>query len=130
MTPEAFLQNLIETYLPSFGKSISTGNGSDFATFLDESATEKPSAFISFDGFEEIDIYEGGNCAFDAEKFSIYLRTDDSVKPYYKALRVGLLELNSVFQDEDDNEKTVSMPNGQAYRDGGADAFQISVTIK
>lgn len=130
MTPEAFLQHLIETYLPSFIGKIHTGNGADFQTFLFETANEKPSVFISFDGFEELDIYQSGNVAYDAEKFSIYIRTDDSVKPYYMALRIGLLELNSEFQDEDEQQKTVSMPNGQAYRDGGADAFQISVTIK
>lgn len=130
MTPEAFLQNLIETYLPSFNGKIHTGNGKDFATFLDEDATEKPSAFISYEGYNELDITENGTTAADEENYKIYLRTDDSVKTYHKALREGLLELKSEFTDEDGNDKYVSMPNGQAYRDGGADAFQISVTIK
>lgn len=130
MTPEEFLRQLIELALPSFIGHIYTGNGKDFETFLDEEATEKPSAFISYEGYVEIDISESGTSTEDAESYKIYLRTDDSVKPYHKALRSELLANNSEFTDEDGNEKYVSMPNGQAYRDNGADAFEITVIVK
>ncbi len=130
MTPEEFLRQLIELALPSFIGHIYTGNGKDFETFLDEEATEKPSAFISYEGYVEIDISENGTTTEDAESYKIYLRTDDSVKPYHKALRSELLANNSEFTDEDGNAKYVSMPNGQAYRDNGADAFEITVIVK
>ncbi len=130
MTPEEFLQSLIETALPSFTGKIHTGNGADFATFFDEVATEKPSAFISYEGYKELDITENGTTVADEENYTIYLRTNDSVKPYQKALRAELLAQNSEFTDDEGNSKYVSMPSGQAYRDGGADAFQINVTIK
>lgn len=130
MTPEEFLTSLIELSLPSFASNIRTGNGSDFATFLDEESTEKPCAFISYEGYEEDEINENGTSVNDTEKYSIYLRTDDSVKPQQKALRSELLKNNSEFTDDEGNSKYVSMSSGQAYRDDGADAFQINVTIK
>lgn len=130
MTPEEFLICLIEDSLPSYVGHIHTGNGKDFATFLDEDSTEKPSAFISYDGFDEDTIYESGTGASDVEKYSIYLRTDDNIKEAVKCLKTGLLSNNSTFEDENGNEFYVVMTSGQAYRDNGSDAFMISVIIK
>jgi len=63
------------------------------------------------------------------ELFSIYLRTDDDVSGYVKTLRAKLLTLASRYKDDAGAEKYVRFPNGQAYRDDGSDAFQISVVI-
>lgn len=127
MTPEEFLQILIDTSLDGF--TVCTGNGTDFATFLDENSTEKPSAFISYEGFQNDENYTDGE-EVESEQYKLYLRTDDSVKPYVKQLQYTLHNTYKyIFTDENLNEKYVKMTSGQAYRDNGSDAFEISITI-
>lgn len=130
MTPEEFLIMIIEDSLPSYIGKIHTGNGRDFANFLDTEATETPSAFISYDGFNEENVNENGSGTDDVEKYNIYLRTNGNVKEAVKSLKTELLNNYSVFLDVDGNEHYVRMESGQAYRDNGSDAFQISVTIQ
>ena len=127
MTVENFLQTLIETAFAGF--SVYTGNGTDFATFLDEQSTTKPSAFISYEGFNDDDTYVNGDPT-EVENYKLYLRTDDSVKPYVKQLKTVLKEqYEHTFTDEDGNERYVKIPSGTAYRDNGSDAFELSITI-
>ncbi len=130
MTPEQFLTELIVSANAEFKSNVRTGNGTDLETFLKSKAAAKPSAYISYEGYSEIDTSEDGKRVEDAENYVMYLLVNNSVKPYHKAIREKLLECGSEFTDEDGNDKYVSMPNGQAYRENGSDAFAITVIIK
>lgn len=130
MTPEEFLQKLIEDSNDKFKNNIRVGDGMDLEQFLKSKAAAKPAAYISYGGYNEIDTTEDGKDVEDAESYYIYLLVTDSAKPFQKAIRRLLLEQGSEFTDDEGKCKYVSMPNGQAYRENGLGAFAISVIIK
>jgi len=129
MTEIQFLRELVESALPTFAGNVHDANGSTLADFLDETASVRPSAFVSYEGFRQTEVTMQGKTEEAEELFSIYLRTDDDVSGYAKALRAKILALASKYTDDDGAEKYVRLTSGQAYRDDGSDAFQISVVI-
>jgi hypothetical protein len=128
MTAESFFRELVQTALPKF--NVVDANGMTFSEFLTEKSVELPSVFISYEGFSEQENYNDGSGGTDTENYSLYLRCADSVKPYVKLLQAALNSDQSEFIDENSNYKYVQFNSGQTFRDNGADAFEISVTIK
>lgn len=128
MTAETFFKSLVERALPDF--NVVDANGMTFSEFLTEKSVELPSVFISYEGFSEPENYNDGSGGNDSENYSLYLRCSDSVKPYVKLLQAALHEDESEFTDDDGKNKYVQFNSGQTFRDNGADAFEISVTIK
>lgn len=128
MTNEDFLSDLVAHALPDF--NIVTGEGMNFQDWLISESIEKPSCFISYEGFNETEIYSNGSVSFDDENYSIFLRCDGNLKPYAKLLKARLLELESTFENEDGEQKYVSMQRGNPFRDNGGNAFEISIIIK
>jgi len=128
MTAESFFKQLVQTALPKF--NVVDANGMTFSEFLTEKSVELPSVFISYEGFSDPENYNDGSGGSDSENYSLYLRCADSVKPYVKLLQAALNSEQSEFKDDDDKYRYVQFNSGQTFRDNGADAFEISVTIK
>lgn len=130
MTAENFIKTLIETALPGYAKNITEGNGKSLMDFLQSESVEKPSAFISYEGWGETDAYSDGSQTFDDENYSIFLRTDGNVKVEGRMLKNALLAAKSKFTDDENNVRFVQFLSGKTFRDFGADAFEIMVIIK
>ena len=130
MTAENFIKTLIETALPAYAKNITEGNGKSLMDFLQSESVEKPSAFISYEGWGETDAYSDGSQTFDDENYSIFLRTDGNVKVEGRMLKNALLAVKSKFTDDENNVRFVQFLSGKTFRDFGADAFEIMVIIK
>lgn len=130
MTAENFIKTLIETALPGYAKNITEGNGKSLMDFLQSESVEKPSAFISYEGWGETDAYSDGSQTFDDENYSIFLRTDGNVKVEGRMLKNALLANYSQFTDDDSVIRHVQFLSGRTFRDFGADAFEITIIIK
>lgn len=130
MTAENFIRTLIETALPGYANNITQGNGKSLMDFLQSESVEKPSAFISYEGWGETDGYSDGSQTFDDENYSIFLRTDGNVKVEGRMLKNALLAVKSEYEDDNGEMKTVQFLSGKTFRDFGADAFEIMVIIK
>ena len=128
MTAEQFFETLVQNSLPKF--NVVDANGMTFSEFLTEKSVELPSVFISYEGFSDVENYNDGSGGSDSENYSLYLRCADSVKQHVKSLQAAMNSEYSEFTDDDNKCKYVQFNSGQTFRDNGADAFEISVTIK
>ena len=131
MTDKEFLIDLIETAIPEFAKSVTTGNGKAVSDFLIGDSSEKESVFLSWEGFTKLDNNESGSYVEYAQNYIIYFRSVEDIETYINDLLAELIEVrNSCFENSDGVERFVEMTNGQAYRDNGSDAFGITILIK
>lgn len=130
MTVENFLSNLVESALPDYRNNITAGNGKSLMDFLQSESVEKPSAFISYEGWGEVEAYSDGSRTFDDENYAVFLRTDGDVKAEARMLKNALLAVKSKFTDDEGKVRIVQMLSGKTFRDFGADAFEITVIIK
>lgn len=129
MTDIKYLREIISAACPTIIGNITDANGSTLADFLDATAAVRPSAFVSYEGFAQTEITMQGKSEESDELYSIYVRTDDNIVDYIRAIRDKNLELASRYKTESGSERYVRLTSGKAFRDDGSDAFEISVVI-